>query len=233
MIFPRVPRLHYFKSASEIEDFSNLKILDFGGNRGNLLEDGAELKEIDPRNYTCIDVDKEALEFGAKRFPDATWKHYDPLNWHYNPTGKTNLILPLESNSFDLICAYSVHSHTTFEMLMHDLAEMFRVCKPGGKIVTTLLTKNMMQWFMHKRKMNYNVSSDISIFSFDNVEDYVYYIDDGILTKSWNQGCNQFLAVYNEQWLLDQIPYASSIKTHILKKVRDTYQSALVIQKTS
>ena len=233
MLFPRVPRLKYFKAALELDTLSNLKILDFGGNRGNILEDGVAAGELNPADYTCLDLSDEALTHGRSRFPNAAWVKYNPLNWHYNPTGNPNSRIPFNDNTFDIVCAYSVHSHCTFEMLVHELSELYRVCKPDGKIVTTILTKTMMPWFMHKRKMNFNVSPNINSFSFENVTDYAYYIDDKIITKKWETKCDQFLTIYNEEWLLATLPYNSKIINHVLQKVRDMYQTALVIQKHS
>ena len=65
-------------------DWTNAKILDWGGNDGNLLRASDGL--IDPSNYTCLDVGLDSIEEGRREFPDATWIHWNrwspwiPLN---------------------------------------------------------------------------------------------------------------------------------------------------------
>jgi len=93
---------HYFKSAGSF--------LDFGGNRGNLLYFGMKCAS----EYTCIDVDKGAIEAGKIEFPNSTWIHYDKYSWVYNHGGKKDAEFPTVSPQ-DYIYAYSVFSHTDLE----------------------------------------------------------------------------------------------------------------------
>ena len=86
------------------------RVLDFGGNIGNLLRDPNSTIEHD--KYWSIDVSKDAIEKGKKEFPQAHWVFYDRYNFAFNPTGIEGLELPPLGQEFDYILAYSVFTHT-------------------------------------------------------------------------------------------------------------------------
>ena len=119
-IFPRSPRLDFFDVMLGKPDWANVKVLDIGGNRGNLLEDGIHKNKITPENYYCLDVDKEAVEYGRNNFPNANWYHHSAFNHMYNVVGMEGVNFPYPDDTFDCVVAYSVYSHTTFEQLCSD-----------------------------------------------------------------------------------------------------------------
>lgn len=96
----------YFDTQLGHPDWSRARVLDFGGNRGALLEDAAGV--IDPSRYWCLDVSREAIEAGAQRFPGAHFLHFDRWQHRYNPAGTPTHPLPLRNERFDFILAYSV-----------------------------------------------------------------------------------------------------------------------------
>ena len=73
----RTERLKLFKQAINIDDWTGLKILDYGGNAGNLLKDGIETGEIKESDYTCLDVDEKVLVEEHKKYPDAKFISYN------------------------------------------------------------------------------------------------------------------------------------------------------------
>lgn len=221
-------RLDFFKTALDTQSFSGKNILDYGGNRGNLLADGLESGEISFSNYTCLDVSIDAIEGGRDEWPDANWIHHDALNWQYNPTGLANLKFPLKDNSYDLVLAYSVHTHCDHKTLCSDIEEMYRVCKPGGTIATTILTPEQMEWIIWTRTKEYK--NVVSLDSFDNLDTVKLYVNGVIIADEWNQPCRRLVSVYNPEWLVKNLPYESHIVKVPGKKIRAN-QPVLIIHK--
>jgi len=134
----------YFDHQLDHPDWSGKKVLDFGGNVGNLLLD--RKCTIRPEDYYCIDVLKEALEEGRKRFPQAHWTHYNRYNCSFNPEGVDGLAIPGLGIEFSMILAYSVFTHTTREE-MHDLVEQLRAhLAPSGVLAFTFIDPHFTSW---------------------------------------------------------------------------------------
>ena len=92
-------------------DYKNKKILDYGGNRGNLLYfSQGKIKE---ENYTCIDVEKDAIRQGKIEFSNANFIHYNRFSPMYNE-GNIDEPFPILEEKFDICFAYSVFTHTDF-----------------------------------------------------------------------------------------------------------------------
>ena len=98
--FPRVTRLPMFQTIHNV-DWSNLKVLDYGGNHGNLLKDGIESGQIKPENYTTAeigiltlkDILKELEKPGLDPRKAAKIFEFDP-NVRSIKDLKTGMILP-------------------------------------------------------------------------------------------------------------------------------------------
>jgi SAM-dependent methyltransferase len=151
---------HYSYWMSGLRDFSNLFDLfkkHSVNNFGNYLDIGAASgRVIRHANY----LHEECNVFGA----DINLKH---VNWmkDYLPS---NLIafqntsipyLPFESNTFDLISAFSVFTHVESFIEMW-LLEMKRVTKPGGILYITLQTDYTLKkltdtWPVYKSLKNH------------------------------------------------------------------------------
>lgn len=123
----------YFDRQLGFPGWKGKRVLDFGGNEGNLLV-GSEIEE---ENYYCVDVLAEALEEGRSRWPRAHWIHYDRYNCSFNPGGVPKLPVPNIGVRFDLVLAYSVFTHTTRED-MHELVRQLKEqLAPGGLLAFT------------------------------------------------------------------------------------------------
>ena len=81
-----------YTPLSQSFNWENLKILDFGGSKGNLLR--SSKGKILPTNYTSVDVDTEAIALGKKDYPEADWIHLDLYSPVYNPSGTASIELP-------------------------------------------------------------------------------------------------------------------------------------------
>lgn len=205
-IFPRQPRLRFFNLMLDTPNWAESTILDIGGNRGNLLIDGLEHKQFSADRYTCLDVDLEAIENGKMNYPEANWVHHNAFNNVYNVDGIDELPLPFADNTFDIICSYSVYSHTTFKQFIHDLIEILRVCKEGGGVAITLVDIGSVEWFVEKRKGDYGVNRPpVTIEDIQAVGplDYIYYVDNDLLLDEIysNNKMDYLVTVYNLKWL--------------------------------
>jgi 2-polyprenyl-3-methyl-5-hydroxy-6-metoxy-1,4-benzoquinol methylase len=136
MIFGRRPNNFNVltRIAGTVED---KKILDFGGNQGNLLffSNGSILE----KNYTSLDVDIDSLVTGAKEFPGAEWVHWNQHHPLYNPTGFKKQF-PITDRQFDIIWAHSVFTHLDIQETLYCLDQLLKL---KGEIIFSLVsTKN-------------------------------------------------------------------------------------------
>lgn len=210
-LFPRSERLSFFDIAFDSPNWEDAVILDLGGNRGNLRED-LEQKKVGKRaNYYCLDVDHEALAFGQSNLPECEWVPFNAYNPMYNKTGLLSQKFPFGDNMFDLLCCYSVYSHTTHENFMHDIKEMQRVVKPGGKIAVTFVDEDSVKFFLTKRRQDY--PDKFIINHLDVAEalrkrnEYVYFVDHDLLVDELHsaEGINHLVTVYHKEWLVEEL----------------------------
>lgn len=182
-----------YTPLSEVVDLTDTTVLDFGGSFGNLIR--SSNGKIDPKNYTCVDVDNDAVSLGKKDYPDATWIHLDLYNPMYNPQGSGSIQLP---KKYDVIFSYSVFTHTTVEYFLETTNTLKNYLTPTGKIYATMLTtanKDMIKWFVDKRIVEYGECDE-----FIETDTYFYLIDNKIKqATTWS--CNHLLSVYNENFL--------------------------------
>jgi len=140
----KLGRFRYFDRQLDYPDWSGKVVLDFGGNEGNLLLDHDCAIRSD--KYYCVDVIREALDEGRKRFPQAHWIHYDRYNCSFNPEGIEGMLIPDMGIAFDMILAYSVFTHTTRED-MHNLIEQLQArLAPGGALAFTFIDPHYNAW---------------------------------------------------------------------------------------
>lgn len=104
----------------------NDTIVDIGCGSGRLAN---ALKEITPITYIGIDVVQELLDYAKEICQREGWSFIKA----------TDLKIPLEDNSIDIISCFSVFTHLLHEETYAYLAEMRRVLKPGGKIIFSFL----------------------------------------------------------------------------------------------
>lgn len=227
-LFPREERLSTFEGLGI--DWENSNVLDFGGNRGNLLEDLiASDYKFDASNYTSLDVDPEGLELGAKNFPASSWVHYNAGCPIYNPNGVVGHSLPFKRNTFDVSVAYSVHSHSTFESLVWNLTQLSIVTKPGGTIVTTVVDRDLLNLFLFKRLGEYD---NVSIPNdFNHLETFLYYINGDVIVPDLSTPVEKthLVTIYNIDWLKKSLT-DKGFNVTIKEKVSVRHQIPLVIK---
>ena len=196
-----------YTPLSHIINFKDVDILDFGGSFGNLIQ--SSNGNIDSKNYTCVDVDKDAILLGKKNYPEATWIHLDLYNPMYNPSGNGVIKLP---KKYDVIFSYSVFTHTTLECFLETTNTLKNYLTPTGKIYATMVTTanhEMIKWFTDKRILDYGECDD-----FIETDTYFYLVNNKI-QKIAPPKCDYLVSVYNEKFLstIGKLHYPDLLQT--------------------
>jgi glycosyltransferase involved in cell wall biosynthesis len=125
-------------------DWKNCKVLDFGGNIGNLLRDPA--CTVDHRKYWSLDVSRDAIDTARRLYPEAHWLFYDRYNFAFNPGGIRDLPLPFNGERFDLILANSVFTHIALKEMLALVDDLLRLLEPGGRLAFSFIDPNYRSW---------------------------------------------------------------------------------------
>lgn len=129
-ISTRTHQFAYFNKQLGEPDWAGKRVLDFGGNAGNILLDPK--CGIEPANYWCIDVSRDAIAIGKRRHPDGHFIFYDRYNFEFNPTGKADLPVPDPGIRFDFIVAWSVITHVSKAETLDLIAQLLPLLADGG-----------------------------------------------------------------------------------------------------
>src|SRR5690349_8756716 len=203
----------YFDEQLDHPDWSGKLVLDFGGNKGNLLRDPACV--IPQSNYYCLDVIGEAIEEGRRSFPVAHWFHYDRYNRSFNPEGVRDLRVPHLGVRFDFVLSYSVFTHTTLEEMTELVAQLEAMLAPGGTLAFTFIDphyQNNLQWRLEK---NHGLNAE-SLLAKANDADWCSLVNGAQLyvnsSGPWNlnsDACSTYNVYYTERFLRRQFPRAT------------------------
>ncbi|MGH8508431.1 MAG: class I SAM-dependent methyltransferase [Gammaproteobacteria bacterium] len=120
------------------------KVLDFGGNIGNILRDPNST--IEQEHYWCIDVVKDSIERGRAFYPKSHWVFYNRYCFFFNPNGIPNLTLPDLGESFDYIVAYSVFSNTTRTDMLQLVDQLEGLLAKNGALAFTFIDPHYFSW---------------------------------------------------------------------------------------
>jgi SAM-dependent methyltransferase len=134
----------YFDRQLGRPDWRGKTVLDFGGNAGSLLL--SPDCPIRPEDYYCLDVLREAVEEGRRRFPGAHFVHYNRYNCSFNPDGIDGLPIPEMGVRFDLILAFSVFTHTTLEETRDLVGQLRSRLARGGALAFTFIDPHFESW---------------------------------------------------------------------------------------
>jgi SAM-dependent methyltransferase len=138
-------------------DWAGKRVLDFGGSAGNVLLD-PECK-IEPGNYWCIEISRDAITEGQRRHPDAHFIFYDRYNYEYNPTGVAGLPIPDPGVRFDIIIASSVVSHNNKTESLALIDQLVALLADDGRLAVTF---NDPIWIPPSTWRNAPTSADLS-----------------------------------------------------------------------
>ena len=197
MNYPRNASTDNFKIFDKLaEDCTDKKILDYGGNRGNLLYfSQGKIKE---ENYTCIDVDKEAIESGKNEFLNANFIHYNRFSPMYNE-GNIDEPFPILEEKFDICFAYSVFTHTDFLTFETTIKYLQGICK---KLIISFVSNEnvgVKTWVSNKRQADFG-----SCLNLDVNANYFYLINNDkiyIEQKVYNKKESFFFSFYKDLFI--------------------------------
>jgi 2-polyprenyl-3-methyl-5-hydroxy-6-metoxy-1,4-benzoquinol methylase len=207
----KATQFSYFNEQLDHPTWTGKSVLDFGGNKGNLLLDPA--CTIRHRDYYCVDVVSEAIEEGRRTFPEAHWVHYNRYNRSFNPEGVVDLPVPDPGVRFDVILAYSVFTHTTFEEMKDLVGQLEAFLAPSGALAFTFIDphwRSNLQWRLEKSdRLNtdlVNAARNAEWCSLVNGTE-LYVNSSGPWTLS-SEDCATYNVYYTEDFLQRQFPRA-------------------------
>ena len=203
MTFEELPTFRFFSRVLPETAWDRTRVLDFGGNKGNFVRSSSG--KVLEKNYSCIDVDPDAIGQGKSRFPAATWIHYNKFNPVYNSEG-LDLELPNELGIYDLIVSYSVFTHISEPDMIKTIKRLYsRHLEPGGCLSFTFLEPSSVDFFLDKRirsgaQFDRNKALDDALWRerFIMLNDCTF-IDD---TSFYPKSCKYYLSFYRYEYLL-------------------------------
>jgi len=230
--FVKSTQFAYFDEQLDGPDWTDKLVLDFGGNKGNLLLDPS--CQIQQRDYYCVDVVAEAVEEGRKTFPGAHWIHYNRYNRSFNPEGVVDLPVPDWGVKFDFILAYSVFTHTTFAELKDLVGQLENLLAPGGALAFTFIDpgwRSNLEWRL-RRSHAANVSDLVAAA---NAGDWCSLVNGSELyvnsSGPWNlsaETCATYNVYYTESFFRREFPRAE-----VCQPVNGEMQHCAILRKDS
>lgn len=142
----------YFSQQVGEPSWRGKKVLDFGGNIGNILRDPNST--IDQELYWCLDVDKDSIEKGKQAYPKSHWLFYDRYSFFFNPHGVPNLPLPDLGQRFDYIVAFSVFTNTTQTDMLQLVEQLERLLADNGALAFTFIDPYCFSWGAPRQRNN-------------------------------------------------------------------------------
>lgn len=220
----------YFNEQLDHPDWNGKLVLDFGGNKGNLLLDPS--CTIQPRDYYCVDVVADAIEEGRRTFPGAHFAHYDRYNRSFNPEGVVDLPVPDLGARFDFILAYSVFTHTTLEEMTELAGQLHALLAPGGRLAFTFIDPHWQGNLRWRLEKSHAPDVDSLVASAEGAEwcslingADLYVNSNGPWTLS-PETCATYNVFYTEEFLRRQFPHAK-----VCRPVNGEMQHCAILRK--
>ncbi len=213
----------YFDAQLGRPDWRAKKVLDFGGNTGNLLKDSNST--VEPENYWCIDVSIDAVGAGQRDHPTAHFIFYDRYSFEYNPEGIRDLEIPDTGTTFDYILALSVFTHTPRSEMLELVRRLKAVLKPNGVEAFTFLDPryvpedsglcNLEHYMTDDNRLCNRLTLDVDSVmeracdaSWCTLVNQDLYIESDALDRCLDRGQNGYLAFYTVEYIKSVFPGA-------------------------
>lgn len=94
--------------------------------------------------YVGLDITRPSVAWCnahiARRYPVTSFSHLDVQSDMYNPAGRwssTDVSLPVDADSFDLVVLHSVFTHMFHDAVGHYLDQIRRALRPGGRALAS------------------------------------------------------------------------------------------------
>jgi len=212
--FVKATQFAYFDEQLDHPNWRGKRVLDFGGNRGNLLQDPS--CAIRHEDYYCLDVISDAIDAGRATFPDAHFIHYDRYNCSFNPGGVRDLTVPDLGVEFDVILAYSVFTHTTLAEMLALVAQLQPRLAPGGVLAFTFIDPHWnenLRWRLEKHNSAERVETLLAQSRAAQwcsvVNGTELYVNSSGDWRSQTDECITYNVYYTEEFLREQFPLAT------------------------
>ena len=203
-IEPRRPKVRLEQLTATGFNPVNKTILDYMGNRGNLLEDGVDASLIKPENYTCMDMDTDPMSLLTHNIPTTTTMLYNGHHHILKPGGQKNLPFPQADKSFDTVVSFNGFNRTLWEDFLFEISEMLRVSK--GAIYVCIYDPISIKYMHRKRKYEFGTVVDLEDIT--GTESAVYFIDNDTVINvddDLPDSYQYLLTYYNPEWLLSEL----------------------------
>ncbi len=158
------------KAIRQLENLQPKKILDVATGTGDVAI--LTYQMLKPEQIIGIDISEGMLDLGKKKLEKLNLTNHISLQ-----TGDSEVIL-FEDNQFDAITvAFGVRN---FQNLVKGLQEMYRVLKPGGKLVVLEFSKPTQIGFKQIYKFYMNVAAPAFGKLFSKNREAYQYLNDSV-----------------------------------------------------
>jgi len=147
-------------------NYKNESILDFGGNRGNLLT--SSNGKIQQKKYTCLDISQSGLDALPAGTKSIHWNRYHP---NYNPTGNLEEKFP-KIKYHDIVFANSVFTHHKLEEMLFCINALSH---KTNRIIFTYIDPDNEKFLKRFQKKYYNLEFDKQDVSYTTDEKGIFW----------------------------------------------------------
>lgn len=138
--------LGYFVNLGGLRPFD--RVLDVGCGFGRMVY--GLMKHLDERgSYEGFDTAKHLIDWAVKNLaphlPRYGFQHVDLKNQAYNPAGAIcpqDFVFPYGDREFDFVFLSSVFTHMFLDDIKNYVEQIYRVMKPGGRLLLTAFLLN-------------------------------------------------------------------------------------------
>jgi SAM-dependent methyltransferase len=199
-----VKRRGFYYDSCLNESLLNKSILDYGCNNGNLLRTiPADLNHT----YTGVDVQQSFITDLSAQYSDYTFVHMDKYHPSYNSTGSDSVTLQdTVSGTYDIIFAYNVFTHCSYEYTKTCLAEMRTLLNENGKIIFNLYSKENLIHISNLMENSRHTPDDYHTHftSLDSFDNYAYWTNGNTFTYDTplaSGDLNSLFSCYDITWV--------------------------------
>jgi len=162
------------------ENLSGKHVLDYGFNNGNLLR---SIPSDVNFTYTGVEVQEDFVTSMSAKYPEHNFIHFNKYHHSYNFNGNKKIKLQdTVFEKYDIIFAWNVFTHSTYEYTKECLEEMRAVLNTNGKIVFNVYSKEhllCLSDIMTNRKNRGKLinGEHIPITNINSFDNYAYWLN--------------------------------------------------------
>lgn len=136
-ISQRTEQFDYFDRQLGSPDWTNKRVMDFGGSAANILR--GRNNRIEEDKYWAVDLSRDAIALGARLHPRAHMVFYDRYSFEFNPTGVRGLPIPDPGVPIDIALVFSVFTHTSKAEMLDLVGQLRAMLADDGVLAFTFL----------------------------------------------------------------------------------------------